>query len=54
MVRMVMNRHILGSEHGEQLDILSKPSCLDSFQDGRGMISTDACSVANELYVCSH
>ena len=51
MVRMVMNRHLFGSEHGEGLDIFSEPSRKDSFQGGWGRISTEACIVANDLYV---
>ena len=51
MVRMVTNRHLFGPEHGERLDTLSEPSCKDSFKDGWGMMSTEACIVANELYV---
>ena len=61
MVRMVMNRYLLGSEHGEPLDIFSEPSpspfhrtyCPSPKRWGR--ISTEACIVANELYVrCQH
>lgn len=34
MVRMAMNRHLFGSEHGERLDIFSKPFRKGSIQDG--------------------
>lgn len=61
MVRMAMNRHLLGSEHGEPLDIFSEPSPSPSQRPYRpspnswGRISTEACIVANELYVrCRH
>ena len=50
-ISYLMDRHLLGSEHGARLDIFSTPSCQDSFQDGRGTIPTEACIVANELYV---
>lgn len=33
-LRIAMNRHIFGSEHGEGLDIFSIPSCRDSFRYG--------------------
>ena len=37
------------------LDIFSTSSLGDSFQNGRGQISTEACIVANELYMrCQH
>lgn len=63
MVRMAINRHLLGPEHGEPLDIFSEPSlspplshktyCLRLERWGR--TSTEACIVANELYVrCQH
>ena len=63
MVRMAMNRHLLGPEYSEPLDIFSEPSlspplshktyCLRLERWGR--TSTEVCTVANELYVrCQH
>lgn len=37
---MAMNRHFFGSDHGEPLDIFSGLPHTDSFQDGRGEVST--------------
>lgn len=55
MVHMAMNRHLFGSDHGESLDIFSRLPHTDSFQDGRGEVSTEACIVDNELYLrCQH
>lgn len=46
-----MNRHLFGPEHGEGLDFFSTSACRDSFLDGRCSASTEACIVANELYM---
>lgn len=51
MVRMAMNRHLFGPQHGEPLDIFSDRSRKVSFQDGWAKIFTEACIVSNELYV---
>ena len=51
MVRMAMNRHHFGSEHGEPLDIFSKLSHKDSSQDCWWKIFAEAAIVANEFYV---
>lgn len=61
MVRMAMNCHLLGSEHGEPLAIFFEPTPSSSHMTYRpsptnwDRISTEACIVANELYVrCQH
>ena len=55
MVRMPINRHLLGSEHGEPLDIFSEPSLSHKnycpIPKSWGRISTEACIVANKIYV---
>ena len=50
-LRMAMNRHLLGPEHGEGLAFFSTSACRDSFRDGRCSASTEAVIVANELYM---
>lgn len=55
MIRMALNCHLFGSEHGERLDIFSKSFHKGSIQDGWGYVSTEARIVANELYMrCKH
>lgn len=51
MLRMAMNRHLFGPEHGEPLKSLSTPAFSDSFREGLGYVSTEACIVADELYM---
>ena len=50
-LQMATNRHLFGPEHGKGLDIFSTSACRDSFRHGRCSQSTEACIVANELYM---
>lgn len=50
-LRMAINRHLFGPEQGRGLDIFSTSAGRDSFKHGRCSQSTEACIVADELYM---